>query len=178
MLVPHLSWAEKVIRPMLVYIMLLVVFHLASKRQLAQATLFDFLILLLISNVVQNAIIGQDDSVGGATAGTLALVLLSYLFNAVTSRSHPLRAVLEGMPILLISEGEIRDDAMREKNVARNDLLSAIRKQGLSRLADVNFAILELDGTISIIKAEDDKRPHDCLPEEIVGGESADAKEH
>lgn len=176
MLLPKPSWLEKVVRPLLVYLILLAVFRRASKRELAQATLFDFLIILLISNVVQNAMIGEDNSVLGATAGAITLVLLSGWLNRVTSRSKRVRVLLEGRPVLVVRDGVLDETAMRREAVSRNDLLSAIRKQGLTRLADVSFAIVELDGSISVIRADDDNRPHDCLPMEVVGGESVEEK--
>src|SRR5437764_190900 len=98
LLLPHLPWAEKVIRPVLVYVFLLLMFRLASKRELAQATVFDFLIILLISNVVQNAMIGEDNSVVGAAAGAATLLWLSYLLNRMTSTSKRAREFLEGTP--------------------------------------------------------------------------------
>jgi uncharacterized membrane protein YcaP (DUF421 family) len=169
---PKPSWAEKLLRPLLVYLVLLILFRVASKRELAQATLFDFLIVLLISNVVQNAMIGDDNSVLGAAAGAFMLVLLSGALNRITSKSKKARETLEGSPALLIHNGQINDQVMKMEAISRNDLFSAIRKQGLTRLADVSFAILELDGTISVIKADEDRRPHDCLPPEVVGSES------
>lgn len=174
-LLPKPSWAEKSLRPIIIYLTLLVIFRVSSKRGLAQATLFDFLILLLISNVVQNAIIGDDNSILGATVGALALVLISSLFNRVTARNRRVRRLLEGQPVLLVQDGRVDEAMMTRQNVSRNDLLSAIRKQGIVRLQDVGFAVLELDGTISVIRADDDKRPHDCLPIEIAGRESAES---
>lgn len=174
LLLPHLSWLEKIIRPLIVYIVLLVLFRFGSKRELAQATLFDFLIVLLISNVVQNAMIGEDNSVLGAVAGAITLMVFSGAFNRITARSKKVRAVLEGEPVLLVSHGQINEPAMSRQTIARNDLLSQIRKQGISRLADVRFAILELDGGISVIKIDDTDGPHDCLPPELVGAASAE----
>lgn len=171
---PQPSWGEKVLRPLLVYVILLVLFRLASKREMAQATLFDFLIILLISNVVQNAMIGNDNSVLGAGAGAVTLILLSAGLNRVTARNRRMRRLLEGQPMLLVQYGDIDEVAMKRHNISRNDLLAAIRKQSLARLSDVAFAVLELDGSISIIRMDDDHRPHDCLPFEIAGDESAD----
>ena len=174
MLLPKPSWGEKLIRPIMIYLALLLIFRFVAKRELAQATLFDFLIILLISNVVQNAIIGEDNSVLGALAGAVALVLLSALLNRVTAGSKQARIILEGKPFLLVRKGKIDEGQMRSQSVSRNDLFSSIRKQGVARLNDVAYAILELDGSISVIKTEDDKPPHDCLPPEIVGTESAE----
>jgi uncharacterized membrane protein YcaP (DUF421 family) len=126
----------------------------------------------MISNVVQNAMIGDDNSVLGAAAGAVMLVLLSGGLNSITARSKQARALLEGVPTLLIRDGVIDERRMKQQSVSRNDLFSAIRKKGLTRLADVSFAVLELDGTICVIKADEDQRPHDCLPPEAVGRES------
>lgn len=171
---PALSWAEKVIRPLVVYAILLIIFRVANRREMAQATLFDFLIILLISNVVQNAMIGDDNSILGASAGAVTLMLLSTLLNRITARSRKARRMLEGQPVLLIDHGEVDEAMMRSKDISRNDLLTAIRKQGIVRMAEVGFAVLEVDGSISVIRTDDDKRPHDCLPFEIVGSESED----
>lgn len=175
MLIPKLSWGEKAIRPLLVYGTLFLIFRVSTKRGMAQATMFDFLILLLISNVVQNAMIGDDNSILGGALGAVTLVALCSGLNYLTARSRRARVLLEGQPVLLIEHGCIDEARLRQQNVSRNDLLAAIRKQGLIRLADVGFAVLELDGTISVIKADDDHRPHDCLPIEIAGDESAES---
>jgi uncharacterized membrane protein YcaP (DUF421 family) len=174
LMLPEVSWTEKLLRPVLVYVALLAIFRVASKRELAQATLFDFLIILLISNVVQNAIIGNDNSVLGALGGAVTLVVLAGLLNRITARSKKAREVLEGSPELLVCEGKIDDAMMQKLSVSRNDLLSAIRKQGVIRLCDVGYAILELDGQISIIKKEDAGGQADCLPQNIAGRNSVE----
>lgn len=167
LLLPGPSWAEKLIRPVCVYFILLAIFRFASKRELAQATLFDFLIILLISNVVQNAMIGEDNSILGAAAGAVMLVFLSGRLNRVTASSRRARILLEGKAALLVKDGVINEAAMKRETVSHYDLFSSIRKQGISRLGDVAFAILELDGSISVIRKEDDHRPHDCVPPEF-----------
>ena len=174
LLLPEVSWQEKLLRPIMVYVALLIIFRIASKRELAQATLFDFLIILLISNVVQNAIIGNDNSVLGAVAGAITLVVLAGSLNHITARSRKARIILEGKPVLLVSKGGIDDTEMKRQAVSRNDLLSAIRKAGIAHLSDVGYAILELDGSISIIKVDDVKESPDCLPIEIAGNESVE----
>ncbi|HEV7645057.1 MAG TPA: YetF domain-containing protein [Pyrinomonadaceae bacterium] len=174
MLWPELTWVEKIVRPFLVYLILLVIFRIANKRDMAQATLFDFLIILLISNVVQNAMIGNDNSILGATAGAVTLIFLSGAFNFVAARSRNARDVLEGQPVLLVEQGKINDEMMEQQKITRSDLLAAIRKQGIIRIAEVAYAVLEIDGSISVIKTDDNKQPHDCLPVEIAGRESAD----
>lgn len=174
LMLPEVSWTEKLLRPVVVYVVLLIIFRVASKRELAQATLFDFLIVLLISNVVQNAIIGSDNSILGAIGGAITLIVLAGLLNRITARSKKARETLEGSPTLLVRDGKIDDAMMQKQSVSRNDLLSAIRKQGIVRLCDVGYAILELDGDISIINKTDADGLADCLPQDIAGAESAE----
>jgi uncharacterized membrane protein YcaP (DUF421 family) len=148
------SMAEKALRPLFVYLFLLVAFRFSGKRELGQATLFDFLIILLISNVVQNAMIGRDNSIGGAFAGVAVLLTLSWFLNRTTSRSVTLRTVLEGAPTLLVHDGAILLNAMRKESVSENDLRTALRQQGIASIAEVRYAILELDGKISVIRTD------------------------
>lgn len=169
MLIPHLSWGEKLIRPLMVYGFLLVAFRFSGKRELGQATLFDFLIILLISNVVQNAMIGDDNSIGGAFAGVAVLLTLSWGLNKLSAHSPKVRKILEGSPTLLVHDGKVIDRAMRRESVSLNDLLMALRENGIASLTEVRYAILELDGKISIIRTDATVAPHpeDCVIDEI-----------
>lgn len=176
LLFPHPAWLEKVLRPALSYLILLLLFRVTSKRELGQTTMFDFLVILLISNVMQNAMIGDDFSILGSAVGAITLILLTGLLNRLTMQSRTIRHLLEGQPALLIRDGVHDEVMMRRLRISKSDLHIAVRKAGLTRLADVGFAILELDGSISIIRADNDERPHDCLPFEVVGAESAESR--
>lgn len=167
---PNLPWVEKIVRPVAVYFFLLAAFRISGKRELSQATLFDLLILLLISNVVQNAMIGEDNSVGGAAIGVVTLLLLSFVLNRLTTRSRRARKILEGAPTLLVYRGHIIDQSMKKENVSRNDLLTALREQGVASITEVRYAVLELDGQISVIK-NDAQAPagrEECVTAEIL----------
>ncbi len=168
---PSVSWIEKIVRPVAVYFFLLLAFRISGKRELSQATLFDLLILLLVSNVVQNAMIGnKDDSVGGAAVGVITLLVLSFGLNQLTSRSRRARHLLEGSPTLLVYRGRVIDASMKKENVARNDLLTALREQGVASIVEVRYAVLELDGQISVIK-DDAATPNSrdgCVTAEIL----------
>ena len=169
-LFPALPWAEKAIRPFVVYLFLLLVFRLSGKRELGQTTLFDFLIILIISNVVQNAIIGEDNSILGSFVGVITLLLMSFVLNTATARSHRARRLLEGSPTLLVHDGKVLDKQMREQQVSVNDLFSALRQQGINSITEVRYAILELDGKISIIQTNADKpdSEEDSVTREIM----------
>ena len=168
MFLPKPSWAEKVIRPVLIYVALLVAFRFMSKRDLTQNTTFDLLILLLLSNIVQNALIGEDNSVLGALAGGVTLLLLSTGLNRWTAKSLKVRRILESEPILLVHNGRLLDDNLTKYAVSRPDLNAGLRGQNMITLADVRYAFLELDGTISVIRKSEQSGAADCMPPELA----------
>ena len=168
MLLPKLSWAEKIIRPVLVYLALLLAFRFLSKRDLTQNTTFDLLIVLLLSNVVQNALIGDDNSVFGALTGALTLLLLSTGLNRWTAKSFKARRILEGQPILLVHNGSLLDANMTKYAVSRADLNAGLRGQNMITLEDVRYAFLELDGTISVIRKSEQSGTPNCMPPELA----------
>jgi len=168
MFLPKPSWAEKILRPVLVYVALLLAFRFMSKRDLTQNTTFDLLIVLLLSNIVQNALIGEDNSILGALAGGVTLLLLSTGLNRWTAKSLKARRILEGEPILLVHNGRLLDDNMTRYAVSRPDLNAGLRGQNMITLADVRYAFLELDGTISVIRKSEQSGVADCMPPELA----------
>ena len=168
MLLPKPSWLEKVLRPVLVYVALLLAFRFLSKRDLTQNTTFDLLIVLLLSNIVQNALIGEDNSVLGAMAGALTLLLLSTGLNRWTAKSIKARRLLEGEPILLVHNGRILEENMTKYAVSRPDLNAGLRGQNMITLEDVRYAFLELDGTISVIRKSEQSGTPNCMPPELT----------
>lgn len=132
-----------------VYAALLWLLHLAGRRVLGQMTPFDLLTLLLISNAVQNAMIGPDNSL---TGGLLAAAILVGINRAV-SRS-PLRRRFEDDPTILIQDGAVLEDALRHEDISRAELMAALREHGLSQTEQVSSAVLEADGTISVVPQE------------------------
>ncbi len=168
MLLPKPSWLEKIIRPVLVYVALLLAFRFLSKRDLTQNTTFDLLIVLLLSNVVQNALIGEDNSVFGALVGAGTLLLLSTGLNRLSAKSIKARQLLEGQPILLVHNGRLLDDNMTKFAVSRADLNAGLRGQNMITLEDVRYAFLELDGTISVIRKSEQSGTANCMPPEMA----------
>lgn len=168
MLLPKPSWLEKILRPVLVYAALLMAFRFLSKRDLTQNTTFDLLIVLLLSNIVQNALIGEDNSILGSLAGAATLLLLSTALNRVTGKSIKARRLLEGEPILLVHNGRLLDDNMNKYAVSRPDLNAGLRSQNIITLEDVRYAFLELDGTISVIRKSEQSGTPNCMPPELA----------
>ena len=152
--VPDIPITEKVLRSVVVYVFLLVAFRLTGKRQVGQLTPFDLIVLLIISNVVQNALIGNDNSLGGGLVGAAAILTLNSAVVEVTYRSRRARRLLEAQPTLLIHDGRVLEENMRRERVTRDDLLAALRRNGVIDPAHVRLAMLEENGGISVIRRE------------------------
>jgi uncharacterized membrane protein YcaP (DUF421 family) len=147
--------AEKVLRTVAVYLLLLLLLRLAGKRDLAQLNTFDFVVLLLLSNVVQNAVIGPDNSLWGGAIGAAVLVGGNALLVRGVSRSQPLLHLLEGTATVLVRDGQIDMAAVHGLGLRPADVVAAIRRQNADELAEVEEASLEPGGTISVrLKAE------------------------
>ena len=154
MFIPEVQIPEKVLRPFVVYFFLLVAFRLAGKRELGQITPFDLIILLTISNVLQNAMIGPDNSLTGGIIGGLTLFVANGLVGRLTLYSPRIAMLLEGKPTPLIENGRILTRDLRREVMTRSELERAIRKHGLEPEADlprIKRALLEQDGTVTII---------------------------
>jgi uncharacterized membrane protein YcaP (DUF421 family) len=140
---------EKVLRPIAVYIFLVVSLRLAGKRELAQLNPFDLVVLLTISNTVQNAIIGEDNSVTGGLIGASTLLLVNHVVVRYLYGHKALERVVEGDPDILIENGVIKKERLRKELITVNELTAAAHKQGFSSLDEVDLAVLDPGGTIS-----------------------------
>ncbi len=149
--VPEIPITEKLLRSIVVYVFLLVAFRLTGKRQVGQLTPFDLVVLLIISNVVQNAVIGNDTSLGGGLLGALTILALNGLVVELTYRFKRARRLLEAQPTLLIHNGRVLHDNMRRERVTLDELLAALRRDGVVEPSKVRFAVLEENGGISVI---------------------------
>jgi len=140
---------EKMLRPVAVYVFLVVGLRLAGKRELAQLNAFDLVVLLTLSNTVQNAIIGDDNSVTGGLVGAATLLALNYAVVRFLFRHERLDRLVEGDPDVLIEDGEIRHERLRRELITLPELEVAAHKQGIASLDEVDRAILEAGGAIS-----------------------------
>ena len=146
---------EKIIRPILVYFFIMIGLRLAGKRELAQLNPFDLIVLLTLSNTVQNAIIGEDNSVIGGFIGAATLLTLNYTIVRLAHKNRRLDRLLEGRPEILMHDGKIEFDALHREMITKAELVAAAHKQGLCSLHDVDRCVLEPTGTISFVA----KRP-------------------
>ena len=163
MMVPGISIAEKVLRPVLVYLFLIVGFRLAGKRELAQLNPFDLVVLLTISNTVQNAIIGNDNSLFGGLLGAATLLVVNWLVVRWTFNHPRVERLVEGTPTVLVDRGVVHPEALARELVTVDELRTAARRHGLLSLDDAERVVLETGGTLTFVpKAETTRvRRHD-----------------
>ena len=146
---------ESVIRAGVVYFMLLVVFRLAGNRSIAQLTAFDFVLLLIISESIQQAMITTDYSVTNAFLLVITLVGLDILMSLWKQRSPAMEKVLDGVPVVVMKDGKLLEHTMSKERVDEGDILSAAReKHGLERLDQIKHAVVEARGGISVLPKE------------------------
>jgi uncharacterized membrane protein YcaP (DUF421 family) len=152
--------AEKILRPMAVYFFLVIGLRLAGKRELAQLNPFDLVVLLTLSNTVQNAIIGDDNSVTGGIIGASTLLLVNYLVVRFLYRHEKLDRLVEGQSCPLIENGKVLEHRLTQEVLTRQELEAAAHKQGFGDLSEVQSAMLEPSGTITFTA----KKP---VPDEV-----------
>jgi uncharacterized membrane protein YcaP (DUF421 family) len=144
-----LPLAEKILRPIVIYAFLILMLRLAGKRELAQLNPFDLVVLLTLSNTVQNAIIGQDDSVTGGIIGASTLLTVNYVLVRFLSRHEKIERLIEGDPDVLIENGRIKKDCLRNEAISEVELAAAAHKQGFASLDQVDRAVLDPSGSIA-----------------------------
>jgi uncharacterized membrane protein YcaP (DUF421 family) len=166
MFVLALPVAEKILRPVIVYLFLVIGLRLAGKRELAQLNPFDLIVLLTLSNTVQNAIIGDDNSVTGGIIGAATLLLINYLVVRFLYRHEKLDRIVEGQAGVLIENGNVLKNNLRKEVLTLPELEAAAHRQGFGDLHDVERAVLEPGGTISFFAkkpAPDETRHRELL---------------
>jgi uncharacterized membrane protein YcaP (DUF421 family) len=163
MFVLGLPIGEKILRPILVYLFLIVGLRLAGKRELAQLNPFDLVVLLTLSNTVQNAIIGTDDTVTGGVIGAATLLLVNYVLVRFISRHPKLERFIEGDPDVLIEAGRITPDCLQKEGITVLELEAAAHKQGFASLDEIDRAVLDPSGSITFVgkKPDSDTTRHD-----------------
>jgi uncharacterized membrane protein YcaP (DUF421 family) len=147
--------AEKILRPIFVYFFLVIGLRLAGKRELAQVNAFDLIVLLTLSNTVQNAIIGNDNSVSGGFIGAATLLVLNYAVVRFLHRHRKLDRLIEGRPDVLMRNGKVDMHQLERELITKAELVAAAHKQGIGSLHDVERCVMEPNGTITFIQ----KRP-------------------
>jgi uncharacterized membrane protein YcaP (DUF421 family) len=149
---PEIPILEKVVRSVVVYAFLLTAFRLVGKRQLGQMTPFDLVVLLVISNVVQNALIGNDNSLGGGLLGATTLLVTNALVAWVTFRFKRIRRVVEHTPTILVHHGRILWANLERERLSLSEFHAALRRDGIVTVRGLRYVLLEQDGHLSVIR--------------------------
>jgi uncharacterized membrane protein YcaP (DUF421 family) len=145
-----LPWLEKILRPVVVYLFLILFLRLFGKRELAQLNPFDLVVLLSLSNTVQNAIIGDDNSVTGGVIGAFSLLAINWIVVRLLFRLPKVSKALEGTETVLVRHGKVDQTALDKETLTELDLLSVIHKQGLEDFSEVEKCVLEPNGTFYV----------------------------
>jgi len=160
------SLLQIVFRTCVIYGLVLVGIRLTGKREVGQMTPFDLTLLLLLSNAVQNAMVGQDSSLLGGAVAAVVLLVLNYVLAEVSGMNRRFRKVIQGEPTLLIHNGQCLQAHIAKEHISMDELNRALREHGVSNIEDVSLAVLEVDGAISVLKYDDVPeavRPHKRL---------------
>ena len=150
MFVLNLPVIEKIFRPILVYSVLVVLLRIFGKRELAQLNPFDLVVLLSVSNTVQNAIIGDDNSVTGGLLGAFSLFVVNYMVVRFLFRHRRLDQVLEGSPTTLIADGEVQRENLCKELLTESELAAVAHKQGFDNIGEIETCVLEPGGNFFI----------------------------
>lgn len=154
---------EIALRATIIYVVVLIGIRLTGKREVGQMTPFDLVLLLLIANAVQNAMTGPDTSVSGGLVAAATLLAANTVVTRLVWRYKEARDLIEGTPTLLIREGKVLRENLRKEKLTVEDLKQSLREHGIGDLADVSLAMLEVDGSISVLKSDElpaQSRPH------------------
>lgn len=144
-------WWELILRGVIVYVFLIIMLRVTGKRQVGQLAPFDLVLLLVLSNAVQNSMNGGDNSLIGGLVSAATLVILNYAVGCLTQRSRKMEALIEGRPQVLVHDGKLFEDVMENAKLTHHELNSALRRSGCLTVEEVKLAVLENNGGISVI---------------------------
>jgi uncharacterized membrane protein YcaP (DUF421 family) len=142
-----------VLRTLVVYFFILGAFRLSGKREVGQLAPFDFALILLIANAVQNAMVGGSSSLGGGLVAAAVLLATNYVLGRLAVGNRKAERLLRGQARILVNRGHPYPESLRAEGITHEELLQALRENGCPTLADCRLAVLEVDGTISVIPA-------------------------
>lgn len=145
---------DVVIRTATVYLVIVFGLLLLGKKELSQISVTDLVFILLISNAVQNAMVGENTTLGGGLVAAGVLFLLNFTFRRLNYSSKTLRKVIEGEPVLLIYDGNLQEKNLKKESITEEELMAALREHGVDRIEEVKLAMLEIDGNISVVSKD------------------------
>ena len=137
-----------------VYLFIVIAIRLFGKKELAQLSIIDLVFILLISNAVQNAMVGSDSSLSGGLVAATTLFIINYLLKYLLYRFPKFGSIVQGTDLMLVYKGQLNERNMAKARITRDEILEAVREHGVAEIRDVDLAVLETDGNISIISNE------------------------
>lgn len=146
-----MPWWAFVLRACVVYFVLLAMIRLSGKRTMGQFTAFDMLLVVLLGNAVQNALLGSDTSVAGGLLLAATLIGLNWLVGLASARSRRMEVLVEGSPVLLARDGKVYKDVLRRELISREDFEKTLRENGCEDIGDIRLAVLETNGHITLV---------------------------
>lgn len=148
------NFTDILLRASVVYLFTVAAIRLFGKKELSQLSVTDLVFILLISNAVQNAMLGPDTSLAGGVLAALCLFVLNYLLKLIMYRSKKVKSLIEGEPVMLVYKGNLIEDNMAKEKITLDELEAVVREHGVSSIDNVALAILEIDGNISVLSKE------------------------
>jgi uncharacterized membrane protein YcaP (DUF421 family) len=158
------EYIQIILRSVAVYVFIILAIRLFSKKELAQLSIIDLVFILLISNSVQNAMVGNNTSLQGGLVAAFSLFILNFALKKLAYKNTRFNELLEGKAVMLIYKGQVNDEHLRITGITTNELLAAVREHGVEKIEDVDLAMLEVDGNISVISEDFSKKSVQSSP--------------
>ena len=152
---PAHTLLEIALRTSVIYLLVLIGIRLSGKREVGQMTPFDLTLLLLLANSVQNAMTGPDTSLAGGAVAAITLLVMNYALAEYSGLNRKFRRLVQGQPSLLVHDGQVIESHMAKEHVSMDELQRALREHGIGTYKDAALAVLEVDGSISVLKYDD-----------------------
>ncbi len=137
-----------------IYIFLVAGLRLLGKRELGQMNIYDLVLIIVLANAVQNAMVGDDNSLAGGVVAAITLLVLNRIFTLAMARSPNLERFMVGEPLLILNDGQFLEDRMRCEGITREQVMAALREHGLEKPDEAHMCVLEVDGSISVVPKE------------------------
>jgi uncharacterized membrane protein YcaP (DUF421 family) len=148
------SLPDVALRTAIVYIFLVVAIRISGKREVGQMSVLELVVILIMSDAVQNSMVGENASIWGGLVAVTILLTLDFALRSVSLRWPRVRKAIQGEPRLLVRDGNILEGALREEDISQDEVEAAVRAHGIERVDQVALAVLETDGSISVIPME------------------------
>jgi len=148
------TYLDIILRSLAVYVFIILAIRLFGKKELSQISITDLVLILLISNAVQNAMVGPNSSLSGGLVAALTLFVLNYIIKLATYKSKFISNILEGEPIMLVYKGFVKIENLNKQKITFEELAAVVREHGLEKVEDAELVMLERDGSISVISKE------------------------